>query len=107
MNQDTYKQAVEKLTEAFGEPWIKWPEQARFDIATGHRHTAVDVFQHKTRALVSVHTLAPHQSGKTNQDHLEFVANLLEGCIFVQWGYLGGALARRHTPAPTLETSGD
>jgi hypothetical protein len=106
----TYMDAINLLAETFGEPWTGTDKQARFDIQTGIKHTAIDVFDAGELALVSVHSLPPFHAGGFNPDHAEFVAGLLEGCLFKQWAYLPGPLAKRHRPAPQLATheqSGD
>lgn len=101
---DDFRSAVAKLIEAIGEPWTGGAHQLRFDIADGHRHSAVDVFDKGTSAAISVHTLPPHHSDGTNLNHLEWVASLLRGVQFKQWDRLPADLARRHhqahDPAP-------
>lgn len=106
----TYLETINKLAEAFGDPWAGTDMQARFDIQTGIKHTAIDVIDTDGLALVSVHSLPPFHVGGFNPDHAEFVAGLLEGCLFKQCAYLPGPLAKRHRPAPELATrdqSGD
>lgn len=106
----TYTEAIEALAEAFGQPWTGTDRQARFDIKTGIKHTAVDLFETVDGlALVSVHTLPPYHFAGFDQDHAEFVAGLLRGVQFKQWPHLPGPLARRHypAPAPDLTQSGD
>lgn len=104
---DDFAGAVAKLLDALGEPWTGGSHQLRFDIADGYRHTAVDIFDVDARAVVSVHTLAPHLADGVNLNHLEWVAGLLRGCQLKQWDKLPESLARRHSPAPLVDLSSD
>jgi hypothetical protein len=107
---NTFPEALAALTEAFGKSWMGNDTQARFDIQTGIKHTAIDVIDTEGLALLSVHSLPPFHAGGFNPDHAEFVAGLLEGCLFKQSAYLPGPLAKRHRPTPELAThdqSGD
>lgn len=107
---NTFPEALAALIEALGKSWTGNDTQSRLDIQTEIKHTAIDVIETDGLALVSVHNLAPFHVGGFNPDHAEFVAALLEGCLFKQWAYLPGPLAKRHRPAPKLAThdqSGD
>jgi hypothetical protein len=98
-----YAEVIAKLVDEFGQPWTGTDTQARFDIARGPVHTAIDVFDADGSAIVSVHTLPPHHAAGTHTNHLEFAAGVLKGCSFVQWAFLPGDLARRHKPAPQFD----
>jgi hypothetical protein len=101
----TYMEALDKLASELGEPWTGTDKMARFDIARGPVHTAIDVIAHGGVCTVSVHTLPPHHCAGTYTNHLEFVAALLKGCQFKQWAALPGDLAKRHAPAPQFDFS--
>lgn len=76
---NTFPEALAALTEALSKSWTCNDTQARLDIQTGIKHTAIDVIDTNELALVSVHSLPPFHVGGLSPDHAELATHYQSG----------------------------